>query len=252
MGVCVIVVDVADVAARILQQLQRGSDFAVTAREKSTDATSVEGGFLGQVGPAAGVTGRLAGLAAGRVLPRRAVAIRFRHPASPDGVRSANLDQASGARPAVLAAGGGIRFGPTLTGSRNRCRPSRRLPSQAAGTKSRADACSQGQLYASRSSGSFSPLSSRIWDEMCTAIEPSSLKIQTERAHRTLPACRRTISASTILLLGMPCRWLPLSSNASDRARNSAEVIIVAVAIRSFQRAHSCPAKIGLAQAYAA
>ena len=171
---------------------------------------------------------------AGRVLPRRAVAIRFRHPASPDGVRSANLDQASGARQAALAAGGGIRFGPTLTGSRNRCRPSRRLPSQAAGTKSRADARSQGQLYASRSSGSFSPLSSRIWDEMCTAIEPSSLKIQTERAHRTLPACRRTISASTILLLGMPCRWLPLSSNASDRARNSAEVIIVAVAIRSF------------------
>jgi hypothetical protein len=32
--------------------VKRGADFAELAREKSTDATSVDGGFLGQVDPA--------------------------------------------------------------------------------------------------------------------------------------------------------------------------------------------------------
>lgn len=47
----VIVVD-ADEAAGILQQLKAGADFAALARQKSTDATAVDGGLLGQVDPA--------------------------------------------------------------------------------------------------------------------------------------------------------------------------------------------------------
>lgn len=48
----VIVVDAADEAAGILQQLKAGADFAAVAREKSTDATAVDGGLLGRVDPA--------------------------------------------------------------------------------------------------------------------------------------------------------------------------------------------------------
>ncbi len=46
-----IVVNSSDEAGRILQQLQGGADFAVIAREKSLDATSVDGGLLGDVDP---------------------------------------------------------------------------------------------------------------------------------------------------------------------------------------------------------
>lgn len=39
-------------ASAVLARLQKGDDFAVVAREKSVDATSVDGGFLGRVDPA--------------------------------------------------------------------------------------------------------------------------------------------------------------------------------------------------------
>src|ERR1051325_6866867 len=39
-------------AGKLLQQLDQGADFAVLAREKSIDATSLDGGFLGNVDPA--------------------------------------------------------------------------------------------------------------------------------------------------------------------------------------------------------
>src|SRR3954470_19821655 len=47
-----IVVNSADEAARLLEQLRSGADFAVLARERSVDATSVDGGLLGKVDPA--------------------------------------------------------------------------------------------------------------------------------------------------------------------------------------------------------
>jgi tetratricopeptide (TPR) repeat protein len=45
------VVGSADAADKILEQLKSGADFGVLAREKSVDATSVDGGFLGSVDP---------------------------------------------------------------------------------------------------------------------------------------------------------------------------------------------------------
>jgi hypothetical protein len=45
-------VDSVDDAAIILRELKGGADFTAMAREKSTDATSVDGGRLGQVDPA--------------------------------------------------------------------------------------------------------------------------------------------------------------------------------------------------------
>jgi len=46
-----IVVNSAGEAQRILEQVKGGADFAVLAREKSVDATSVDGGWLGEVAP---------------------------------------------------------------------------------------------------------------------------------------------------------------------------------------------------------
>src|SRR5450432_921146 len=46
-----IVVNSAVDAGKILEQLESGADFGVLAREKSVDATSVDGGFLGSVDP---------------------------------------------------------------------------------------------------------------------------------------------------------------------------------------------------------
>ena len=46
-----IVVNSAGDAQRILEQLSRGADFAVLARETSVDATSVNGGWMGEVAP---------------------------------------------------------------------------------------------------------------------------------------------------------------------------------------------------------
>ncbi|HLK68738.1 MAG TPA: FG-GAP-like repeat-containing protein [Bryobacteraceae bacterium] len=47
-----LVVNSAAEAETILKQLQKGADFAVLAREKSVDPTSVDGGLLGKVDPA--------------------------------------------------------------------------------------------------------------------------------------------------------------------------------------------------------
>ncbi len=47
-----IVVHSPEEAARIQEQLKSGADFAVLAREKSIDATAVDGGFMGNVDPA--------------------------------------------------------------------------------------------------------------------------------------------------------------------------------------------------------
>ncbi len=48
----VLVVDSVAEAQKLLDQLRRGTDFAVLAREKSTDATALDGGFMGSIDPA--------------------------------------------------------------------------------------------------------------------------------------------------------------------------------------------------------
>jgi parvulin-like peptidyl-prolyl isomerase len=46
-----IVVSSPDEAEKIQEQLKGGADFAVLAREKSVDATAIDGGFMGSVDP---------------------------------------------------------------------------------------------------------------------------------------------------------------------------------------------------------
>src|ERR1017187_8999812 len=47
----ILVLNSAEESARVRAQLENGADFAVLAREKSVDATSLDGGLLGNVDP---------------------------------------------------------------------------------------------------------------------------------------------------------------------------------------------------------
>jgi len=47
----IIVVPTREEAAQILEQLGKGADFAAIAREKSTDSTAADGGYMGKVDP---------------------------------------------------------------------------------------------------------------------------------------------------------------------------------------------------------
>jgi hypothetical protein len=114
-----VVVDSADDAARLLKQLKSGADFAVLAREKSTDATAVDGGYLGKVDPATlrpelrdalqglqpGDLSRIVKLPSGyalvKVLPETEVA---------------KLDDVNRARQAAIAAAGSVHYAPDLDG----------------------------------------------------------------------------------------------------------------------------------------
>jgi tetratricopeptide (TPR) repeat protein len=116
-AVRVLVVDSAYEAERIRAQLKSGYDFAVLAREKSTDATAVEGGFLGKVDPMTlrpelsdalrglrpGELSRIVKLPSGyavmKVLPESEVA---------------QLDQVNLDRQAAIAAESSVRFGPVV------------------------------------------------------------------------------------------------------------------------------------------
>ncbi len=51
-GLRIIVVDSADEAQRILESLKNGGDFAALAKQKSTDATADDGGYMGKIDPA--------------------------------------------------------------------------------------------------------------------------------------------------------------------------------------------------------
>ena len=119
-GVRVLVVDSADEAARILGQLKSGADFAALAREKSTDATSVDGGFLGQVDPATlrpelrdalhdlrpGELSRIVKLPSGYAILK---VVTETGAGSPDGLGRA--------RQPALSAAGSVRYGPDVVAS---------------------------------------------------------------------------------------------------------------------------------------
>ena len=118
-AVRIIVVDAADEAARILLQLKRGADFAGLAREKSTDATSVDGGFLGQIDPASlrpELREALQGLRPGDLsrvvrLPSGYAILKVQAETG-----SGAPDSASPARQSALSAAGSVRYAPDVGG----------------------------------------------------------------------------------------------------------------------------------------
>src|ERR1051326_5724696 len=68
----ILVLNSAEEAGRVRAELEKGADFAVLAREKSTDATSLDGGLLGKVDPSSlreEIRTALKGLGPGQLSP---------------------------------------------------------------------------------------------------------------------------------------------------------------------------------------
>src|SRR5215472_11910639 len=114
-----IVVSSPAAADKILEQLNAGADFAVLAREKSVDATSVDGGFLGSVDPntlRAELRGALQGVAPGQLsrvvkLPSGFAILKVLRPAE-----VAELESTERARQFAVSAEGSIRFDFDISG----------------------------------------------------------------------------------------------------------------------------------------
>jgi tetratricopeptide (TPR) repeat protein len=118
-AVRVIVVDSADQAAKLLEQLNDGADFAALARDHSTDATAVDGGLLGQVDPIAlrpELRDALQGMRPGDLsriikLPSGYAILKIVTESEP-----ASFDSASRNRQTALSASGSVRYGPEVDG----------------------------------------------------------------------------------------------------------------------------------------
>jgi len=115
----ILVVNSAAEATDLRAQLQNGADFAVLAREKSIDATAVDGGLLGKVDPAAlrdEIRAAVRGLGPGELSPV------FHLPSGYAVAKVLKEDELTGmedaqkARQAEILAEGGIRFDLNLSG----------------------------------------------------------------------------------------------------------------------------------------
>ena len=114
-----IVVNSADEAEKLLGQLRSGADFAVLAREKSVDATSVDGGFLGSVDPGslrAELRDALQGTEPGQVsrvfkLPAGFAILKVLRPSE-----VSDLETAERARQFAVSAEGSVRFDFDISG----------------------------------------------------------------------------------------------------------------------------------------
>src|SRR5215831_16433437 len=114
-----LVLNSAEEAARARGELEKGADFAVLAREKSVDATSLDGGLMGKVDPSTlreEIRTAVRGLAPGQLSPV------FRIPSGfavvkvlPPG-ELAGIVESQRARQAALRAEGSIRFDVNLSG----------------------------------------------------------------------------------------------------------------------------------------
>jgi tetratricopeptide (TPR) repeat protein len=115
----ILVLNSADEAARVRAELEKGADFGVLAREKSVDATSLDGGLMGKVDPStlrAEIRTAVRGLAPGQLSPV------FRIPSGFAVVKVllpnelAGIVESQQARQAAIRAEGSIRFDLNLSG----------------------------------------------------------------------------------------------------------------------------------------
>ncbi len=115
----ILVLTSADELTRIRAEIEKGADFAVLAREKSVDATSLDGGLLGQVDPStlrAEIRTALQGLGPGQIspvfrLPSGFAIVKVLAPSE-----MAGITEAQRARQAAVRAEGSIRFDVNVSG----------------------------------------------------------------------------------------------------------------------------------------
>jgi len=118
-AVRLIVVDSAGEAERIRQQLKSGFDFGVLAREKSTDATAIDGGFLGKVDPGSlrpELRDALRGLRPGELSPIVKLPSGYALLKVLPESEAAKLGEVNRARQAALSAPGSVRYVADLNG----------------------------------------------------------------------------------------------------------------------------------------
>src|SRR6476659_7019979 len=115
----ILVLNSAEEAARVRAELEKGADFAVLARVKSVDATSLDGGLLGKVDPSTlreEIRTAVRGLAAGQISPV------FQMPSGFAIVKVLAADEVAGiaeserTRQAAIRAESSIRFDVNLSG----------------------------------------------------------------------------------------------------------------------------------------
>lgn len=115
----ILVLNSAEEAARVRAELEKGADFAVLAREKSVDATSLDGGLLGKVDPSSlreEIRNAAQGLTSGQISPV------FRIPSGFAIVKVLAPDEFAGiadsqrARQAAIRAESSIRFDVNVAG----------------------------------------------------------------------------------------------------------------------------------------
>src|SRR4051812_47640586 len=115
----ILVLNSAEEAARVRAELEKGADFGVLAREKSVDATSLDGGLLGKVDPSTlreEIRTALRGLAPGQLspvfrMPSGFAIVKLLPPAE-----LAGIAESQRARQAAIRAEGSIRYDVNLSG----------------------------------------------------------------------------------------------------------------------------------------
>ena len=115
----ILVLNSAEELARVRLEIEKGADFAVLAREKSVDATSLDGGLLGNIEPSAlreEIRTALRGLAPGQISPvfRLSSGFAIIKVLPPDEL--AGITEFQRARQAALRAESSIRFDVDLSG----------------------------------------------------------------------------------------------------------------------------------------
>ena len=130
-GLRIIVVDSADEARQILESLKKGGDFAALAKQKSTDVSAADGGYMGKVDPStlrSELREALKGIGPGQVTriiklsPGFAIVKVLPLSESPD------IRNASPARNLPTAATGIIRYAPNVGGKNEADLAFRSLP----------------------------------------------------------------------------------------------------------------------------
>jgi len=115
----IIVVSEATQAQQILERLNRGEDFAVLAKEKSTDATADSGGYMGTLDPSllrSELKEALAGVVPGQIskiahIPEGYAILKVLSPYAVAEMENANRDRLS-----ALSATGSIKYTPNVSG----------------------------------------------------------------------------------------------------------------------------------------
>jgi tetratricopeptide (TPR) repeat protein len=118
-GISIIVVDSERAAQQVLAQLHRGADFAALAKEKSTDPTAADGGYMGKLDPSTlrdDLRNALAGLKPGQIAGPLRMDENFAILKVMSDVEMARLENPSAAKSFTMQASGHVRYPPEVSG----------------------------------------------------------------------------------------------------------------------------------------